>query len=97
MALKPRIATTLIKKGFDLVHRFLPMIFPMSHHRRAIGRPARPVGRAQLLRDDPLKAHATSVHEEQGAILVGLVTEDDADPPSAQQPRQPLLAVSQRQ
>jgi hypothetical protein len=29
--------------------------------------------------------------------MVGVLAEDDADPPLAQQPRQPLLAVAERQ
>jgi hypothetical protein len=37
------------------------------------------------------------VHEKQSAVLGGVVAEDDADAPPTQQPRQPLLAVSQRQ
>jgi hypothetical protein len=37
------------------------------------------------------------VHEEQGAVLVGVVTEDDAEPAPAQELRQALLAVAERQ
>jgi hypothetical protein len=36
VALKPRIGTTLVKEGFDLVHRALPTVLPTSHHRRAV-------------------------------------------------------------
>jgi hypothetical protein len=50
----------------------------------------------QSLADDALEAHAARVHEEQGAVLVVMLAEDDADPP-AKQPGQPLLAVAQRQ
>jgi hypothetical protein len=38
-------------------------------------------------------AHAAHVHEEQGAILGGVVAEHDAETTPAGQPRQSLLAV----
>jgi hypothetical protein len=37
------------------------------------------------------------VQEDRGAVIVGVIAQDDAEPVPAQQPRQPLLAVDQRQ
>jgi hypothetical protein len=37
------------------------------------------------------------VQEQHRAVLVGVVAENDAEPSFAHQPRQPLLAVAQRQ
>jgi hypothetical protein len=36
VVLKPCISATLVNKGFDLVHRVLPAVLPMSYHRWAI-------------------------------------------------------------
>jgi hypothetical protein len=52
---------------------------------------------SQSLGDDALEAHRARVYKEQGAVLGGTLSEDDADPPPAQQTCQPLLAFVQRQ
>jgi hypothetical protein len=45
----------------------------------------------------PFETHDASLPKDRGAILVGVVAKDDAEPAPAQQPRQPLLAVVQGQ
>src|ERR1700733_15159416 len=47
-------------------------------------------------RHDALQAHDAGLPEDRGAVLVGVVPQDEAEPTPAQQLRQPLLAVSQR-
>jgi hypothetical protein len=66
-----------------------------SRHRRAVWvlhldpvpRRARPMRRAQPLRNDTLKAKLAGVLKDQGAVLVRVVAQDDAEPAPAQQPR----------
>jgi hypothetical protein len=42
-------------------------------------------------------AHAARLQQDRGAILVGMLAQDDAQPPLAHKSRQALLAVAQRQ
>jgi hypothetical protein len=62
-----------------------------------IPRRAPPVGRAQPFRHDAFEAKLAGLPGYQGAVLVGMLAQDDAKAPLAYQPRQPLLAVAQRQ
>jgi hypothetical protein len=57
-----------------------PLCFPCPDHRRAVGvldlpvpRRARSVRRAQPLRHDAFQAHAASLPEDGGAVLVGVL------------------------
>jgi hypothetical protein len=45
------------------------------------------MARGQPLRHDAFQAHAADLPEDRGAILVGVVAEDDAKPAPAEQPR----------
>ena len=83
----------------------LPTPLAMPHHCRAlrildldpIPRQARPVRRAQPLRHDALESHFAGVHEDKGAILAGVLAEDNPEPPLADQLGQMFLAVDQWQ
>jgi hypothetical protein len=98
------VAKTFLPRGRRWASR-LPLAFPRTDHCRVVGvlylesvpRTPRPVGRAQPLRHNALEAHAARVPEGRGAVLVGVVAQNDAEPAPAEQPRQALLAVDQRQ
>jgi hypothetical protein len=45
----------------------------------------------------PLEAHLAGLPEHGSAVVVDVVAEHDAEPATAQQPRQTLLAVAKRQ
>jgi hypothetical protein len=47
--------------------------------------PAEPAAPAPALRHDALEAHEAGLAEDRGAVLVGVVAEDDAEPAPAQQ------------
>jgi hypothetical protein len=59
---------------------FSPLRLASPYHRRA-----------QPLRHDAFEAHAARVDEEQRAVLVGVVAEDDAEAAPAQQPARRFL------
>jgi Phage integrase family len=77
----------------------------MSHHRRAIwvldldpiARGSGPVGRRQPFRHDSLEPEPAGVLEDDHAILVGVLVEDDARSRACQQPCQLRLALAERQ
>src|SRR3984957_6531567 len=77
----------------------------MSHHRRAVRildrepvpPQARAGGRAKALRHHSLKPHAAGLPGDGGAVVGGMLAEDDADTPPRQEPRHAFLAVPQWQ
>jgi hypothetical protein len=45
----------------------------------------------------PSKAELAGVPDPRGAVVVGVIAQDDADPTPAQQPRWASLSVEERQ